>query len=359
MTELYLILSGIFVILSYLPLFPSQHWIFRMPDFAKVQLFFLLVIFFILGFLTDGEFYLLMHLALLATILYHAITLVKYTPFYFLKKKKRKAFSSKPITAIAANVYQFNEDTNLFVDLIKRQQPDIFLTMESNLKWEKDLMTLQASYPYHINVALENTYGMHLFSKFKIEEFTVNNFVAEDIPSIECHLKSNDGFRFVFFGVHPPPPSPTEEKNSKERDGELMSVAKRIRQLDKPTVVMGDFNNVAWAKTSVLFQKLGQLIDPRVGRGLLSTFHAKYWFFRFPIDHIFHSTDVFVEKISTLPYFGSDHFPLYAKFFIDTDNPVQEEETQSLEKGEIQEIYQYIKGGKQEISERRIKETEE
>ena len=43
--------------------------------------------------------------------------------------------------------------------------------------------------------------------------------------SIEAKLKTKDGYEFVFFGVHPPPPSPTEEKTSK--DGDLLSIAKK------------------------------------------------------------------------------------------------------------------------------------
>jgi hypothetical protein len=41
--------------------------------------------------------------------------------------------------------------------------------------------------------------------------------VADDCPV----LRQKNNFKFTFFAVHPPPPSPTEEENSKERDGEL------------------------------------------------------------------------------------------------------------------------------------------
>jgi hypothetical protein len=46
--------------------------------------------------------------------------------------------------------------------------------------------------------------------------------VADDL--IEAKITTADNFKFT-FAVHPPPPSHYEE-NSKERDGELLSIAK-------------------------------------------------------------------------------------------------------------------------------------
>jgi hypothetical protein len=60
---------------------------------------------------------------------------------------------------------------------------------------------------------------MHLYSKLKIKTQCSLFFVADD--SIEAKITTADNFKFTFFAVHPPPPSPTEEENSKERDGEL------------------------------------------------------------------------------------------------------------------------------------------
>jgi hypothetical protein len=61
---------------------------------------------------------------------------------------------------------------------------------------------------------------MHLYSKLKITKHSIHYFVADDLPSIEAKITTADNFKFN-FAVHPPPPSPTEEENSKERDGEL------------------------------------------------------------------------------------------------------------------------------------------
>ena len=73
---------------------------------------------------------------------------------------------------------------------------------------------------------------MHFYSKIKIDESKTHYFVADDIPTIEAHLETDDGFKFVFFGIHPPPPSPTEEETSKERDGDLLSTAKRVTKIN-------------------------------------------------------------------------------------------------------------------------------
>ena len=119
---------------------------------------------------------------------------------------------------------------------------------------------------------------MHLYSKIPFVKSTVHFFVADDVPSIEARFKTADGHDFVVFAVHPPPPSPTEETNSKERDGDLLCVAKKIKEHPVPSLVIGDFNTVAWSVTSILFRKTSELIDARVGRGIAATFHAKYLF---------------------------------------------------------------------------------
>lgn len=58
-----------------------------------------------------------------------------------------------------------------------------------------------------------------------------------------------------FFGVHPRPPAPSESVTSTEKDQELLLIAKRVRALQKPVIVAGDLNDVAWSYTTELFQK--------------------------------------------------------------------------------------------------------
>lgn len=356
----YLILVFLLIFLTLLPKIQNQHWIFRVPEFGKIQITYFIVITFILGFFTEpSENFWYFQTILLVLFVHHSVILVKYTPLYRVKKYKQRNNSSQKIHFISANVYQFNTEYHRFIKLIEQCKPEIFMTMESDSKWEQALRVLEKDYHYQHKVTLENTYGMHFYSKIKIKDHTTHYFVADDIPSIEIHLETEDGFSFVFFGVHPPPPSPTEEETSKERDGDLLSIAKRVKEIKIPVIVVGDFNNVAWSKSSILFRKTSNLIDPRIGRAFVSTFHAKYRLLRFPIDLMFHSEDIFIKELKTLDNFGSDHLPVYCEFFIDHHNNEQEERIEEATVEEKAEAEEMIQEGKQEDGDRDAVVTED
>ena len=343
------------IIVSALPFISHQHWFFRVWDFGRIQLLVLLALCFCLSFVwsKNNSFFLVMlQLLLLAFIVYNCWVLAPYTRFY---KKEGKCFShdelKDEVSIISVNVYQFNKRFDTLIQLVNTIAPDILLTMESNEDWEKGLVPLEKDFPYWHKIALENTYGMHFYSKLRIVKATTNYFVADDIPSFEIILETKEKQFFTFFGVHPPPPNPTEEENSKERDGELLAVAKKVKASNYPVIVSGDFNNVAWAKSSVLFKKKSGLIDPRIGRGFVSTFHAKYKLLRFPIDLFFHSEDVFIQEFKTLASIGSDHLPLFCKFVITYSSKKEKED--KLDNEEEDEIEEMITEGRNEESDRK------
>lgn len=350
----YYILTGFLCLASLLAFIDRPHWIFRMFEFAKVHLLALQVLVFFYGwFLPELPLTVLIgQVILVALIVVNSSILVKYTPLFTLPPNKPSARHSKSVKLLSANVYQFNEDYQSFIDLVKNVQPDIVVTIESNKDWEEALEILETEYPNHQKIALENTYGLHLYTRLKMHSAKTHYFVADDIPSIEAQLETNDGYKFTFFGVHPPPPSPTEEENSKERDGELMCVAKKVKESNSPTIVVGDFNTVAWSKVSTLFRKTSELIDPRIGRGLISTFHANYPIFRFPIDQMFHSPEIFIKDFKVLEKFGSDHLPLFSRFYVSNGTHYDDEKIETLKEGEMDEVNELIREGKMEDGDR-------
>jgi len=351
----YYILSALLITASILPFITHQHWMFRVWEFGRIQVMILQLITLALGILfVEDKSLLFWGTVLLHTglIINHAIILIPYTTVYWKNKPENIPKHSKTISIISVNVYQHNERYEELIKLVREVKPDILLTMESNQAWEDALTEIEGEYPNFKKVALENTYGIHFYTKLQAKYIKANYFIADDLPSIEASLLTENGTSFTLFGVHPPPPSPTEEDNSRERDGELLSIGRKVIKTKGPVIVVGDFNNVAWAKSSILFRKTSKLIDPRIGRGFVSTFHARYRMLRFPIDLFFHSTDIFIEDFKTLRTIGSDHLPLFSKFFINQKEDIQEEEVETLEKGEKEEVAEMIEDGIDEESDR-------
>jgi len=339
----YVILSLIFIVMSFLPAFNFKHWFFRMADFLRVQLIGLLLIMLAIGItLEEGNtIYKYTIFTLLVVSVIHNIRII--LP-YVVKRNSTVPFSENKLSLLSTNVLQKNKNYHNLIKIIKEVSPDILLTMETNKEWEKALSEIESNFEHAIKVPKENRYGMHFYTNLKVEEYKIHYLISEEHPSIEVRLKDKEDNEFVFWGIHPPPPSPTEKSTSKQKDAELMKVAQSIRKHKVTTIVSGDFNSVSWSKSSKQFAKLSNLKDARIKRGIHGTFPAQFWFLRFPVDLLYHSEMITVSKLKTLPPWGSDHLPLFAEFFIRSSDKKLKNHISTEFKEEVKTI---IEEGKQ------------
>src|SRR5690554_5696441 len=306
------ILIVFFVISPFFPATGNPHWFFRTADFVRLQSLFVQLV--LLGLLIYFEekftpFIWILMLALVASMSYQIFKVFPYSSLFPRRRSHDK--SDGHVSIFAGNVLQTNTSYSKFVKEVKRYNADLVLAMETNKDWENGLSEIEKEYPFSVKVPLENFYGMHLYSKKELKNVEVNYQIEDDKPSIFFDFPIEGQKPIHFCCLHPAPPSPTENETSKERDAELMLTGKQIRKMDRPTVVCGDMNDVVWSRTTRLFKKMTGMIDPRVGRGFYSTYNANYFFLRFPLDHLFHTRDLFVGKMKRSKNFGSDHFAMY------------------------------------------------
>lgn len=315
MNFIFLISALVLLTTTVLPLSRKQRWWVRVLDFPRLQLLVAALFIFTANILLlQGTYQVVVGAIALICAVYHAHWIIPYTrlatPEVVDHGSEKSADS---ISIITANVLMSNRNTEDFLKLVQQNQPDILLTLETNKWWEEQLSDLEKDYPYVIRCPKENLYGMHLYSKLKIRSSEIKYLVEDDIPSIHTEIELRSGTVVRAHLLHPSPPVPEYSSSSSPRDAELVMVAKSLQDCDDPIIVTGDLNDVAWSTTTRLFRAISGLLDPRIGRGMFNTFHADYWFMRWPLDHLFHSSHFVLQDIRRLEYFGSDHFALFTQ----------------------------------------------
>lgn len=313
-----------------------DEWWVRAFDFPRIQISFLILVVLIITMLISPyeELWQIILTGLLALSLIYQ--LIKIFPYTLLSRKQVLSFHGNDpkaiISILVSNVLTTNTKYDKLIDLVNRKKPDVLLTLETDKKWEEELSTLEKDYPFTVKIPLDNLYGMHLYSKLKLEDYDVKYLIKEDIPSIHGYLRLNNNTRVKFHALHPQPPSPTEDPTSTNRDAELLLVGKDVKKDQESVVVFGDLNDVAWSRTTKLFQKLSGLLDPRIGRGFYNTFHADFRLLRWPLDHVFHTNDFTLIELSRGPHIGSDHFPMFIKLnYEPRAEDIQEEPEEATE----------------------------
>ena len=326
------IVTVLLLLFSFLSIIKIDYWVFRIFDYPRLQKFVLSSILFFI--LVSCFKYTYTHIGLTfllgCNILYLLFLIFPFTKF--AKKQVLKitdSLSGQDISIMVANVYQDNRNTTGCLNQIYNADPDVVLLLETDTYWFENTVDLKSKYPYSVEVPQENTYGMLLYSKFELSDSHIKYMVECNIPSIHTKVTLKDGTKVQIYAVHPTPPVPGENPRSTERDKELLLVADLARKSQFPVIVMGDLNDVAWSYTTELFLKMSGLLDPRRGRGFFNTFHAHYFFMRFPLDHAFVDDNFKLVDIRRLNNFDSDHFPIFIKIQYEKN---ADKEQEALEK---------------------------
>lgn len=327
------LLGGLGLLATLLPLLRQTAWWIRIFDFPRLQIVLGLAgalgSGLALGWPAAGAGRLGWLAALSAALLYQLWRIWPYTPLH----RKQVADSTRAqepraqFSLAVMNVLQYNRQGARALATLQAASPDVIMAVETDPWWREQLRPLEKTHPHVCHEPLDNTYGLLFFSRLPLRGCQIKYLLDHDIPSLHTHVQLPDGQTWVrLYGLHPKPPAPQESKTSTKRDAELLLVGQEVNRRDEPTIVFGDLNDVAWSHTSELFRRVSGLLDPRVGRGLLPTFHAEHRLLRWPLDHVFVSPHFQVVGMERLPYVGSDHFPIFVRLSYEPQRKAEQEE---------------------------------
>lgn len=296
-----------------MPYVTLDYWWIRMFDFPHLQLTFLtslaVLVYFIKFDFKSWKDYLFVGVMTFC-FLFQFSKIYPYTAFsdYEVLNSKNEDFN---LSLFTSNVLQKNTNHDSLISQIKKFKADILLFTETDKIWQNKIRgVIESTYDNKVEVPKDNTYGMLMYSKYELLDTQVKYLVSDSIPSIHAKLRLPSNDIIQIYAIHPTPPMPQENPMSTDRDAEMMMIAIMALESEYPVIVVGDFNDVAWSETSKLFQNVSRLLDVRKGRGLFNTYNADSFLLRWPLDHIFISSDFKLKHIERCDDIGSDHFPL-------------------------------------------------
>ncbi len=267
------------------------------------------------------------------------------------------------IRVIASNVDYTNVDRAAALDALLEHTPDLLALVETDRQWgealdsELDDASARGSAEKPKKHELKHRHeelrdggrGMVLLSKHELHDARAEYLVLDDRPSIwatiriadvlgEVSAETDDSTKLSesdMIGIcvlHPPPPglpkrNEDDRLSSKPRDNELTVAAEIISQSPiEHWLVIGDFNDVGWSRTTEEAKSVGRVLDPRIGRGFFNTFPARLPLLRYPIDHVLVTESFTVSCLSRLKNIGSDHLPLLADLHLEPINTVPDQQ---------------------------------
>ncbi len=320
------LLAVLVVVATALPLSTSSQWWVRMFDFPRMQITALAVVVFVLYVVVDvwrtepGAWGWVLFAALAVAVVVQVVQMLPYTPLYGVQTIRADEALTDPdrrFRLVVSNVLMQNRDGDRWLGVIRDADPDVVAAVETDAWWAETASALSETHPHRVEVPQDDTYGMLVYSKLPLDSVEVRHLVEPEVPSLALTVRLRSGEPVSLVILHPRPPRPDIQQDSDLRDAELVLAGRDVAQRDGPVVVAGDLNDVAWSHTTRLFQELSGLLDPRVGRGTFSTFHAEHWWLRYPLDHVFHSEHFALRELRRLDAVGSDHFPMMIELELD------------------------------------------
>lgn len=317
------ILAIVLIAVTLLPFVSTRKWWVRGWEIPRSQIAAILLVPILLavwqmassGFSSELIFWLS---ACVSALTWQILQIIPLSPLW-TKEINDVAAEAGVFKLLAVNLKVNNRSCAVAQREIANENADVLLLVEPDEKWSQELRHLREQYSFHHDEFRDDGLGMALWSKFKISDLQTRYIVTDRRPSIWAQVEVPDGQSANLVCIHPTPPGLDDDtgesrRDSGVRDAELVLIAQDIAEhRDKSWMVAGDFNDAAWSRTMKLFKRLSRLKDPRVGRAVMGTFHAKFPLLRFPLDHVFLSQGYAIGELRRVKIAGSDHFGVVVK----------------------------------------------
>lgn len=319
-----------------------EQWWIRIWDFPRLQILIALVLVTIIVAAVDRKTRPYLPMALLACAAWQVYRVYPHT--FLAPVEVVAAAPDQPaeacLSVMSFNVLQSNRDYAKTRKMIEEVNADVVLLLETDQRWQSAMGPVLRRYPHRLDHPIGNTYGIMFASKLPMSESSIQNLAEPATPSVFTTLQVG-GREVRVFGIHPRPPHPGQDTD--ERDFELVKVGQLAAKENRPVLVVGDFNDVAWSNTSELFKKTGKLLDPRIGRGSFATFPSNMIWLAWPLDHLFVSDHFVLKDIRVLSDVGSDHRAIVSKICLNPKRgELLNEDTEALDRTDRKETREII-----------------
>ncbi len=296
-------------------------WWLRFLDFPRMQIAGAIAVLLLFYMAVAGWRGIIVTLLSLAALGLQLYTLWPYQPLagQMVAQTPRCADDGR-LRILSINVQRGNQDAGQVIALIRAHDPDIALVLETNERWDRDLAPLGEDFDAVMqSIPDASTYfGMHVYSRHALSDARFEFPFDADTPLFVGDVAHPRG-SVQFIGVHPRPPQ--QGQPSTARDATILTAAQIAADSENVTVVAGDYNATPWNDTARLAMRVGQLLDPRQGRGPLVSFDAESSWMKWPLDQILWQGGPGLLDFQILPPVGSDHYPIMADLCLTTNAP--------------------------------------
>lgn len=289
-------------------LWPTDYWLVRTVDLVREPLVYLAVLFGLLALVINGKG------RWVAVALFGLTALVntwRIWPYSVLAGEEIETIAANEaqvaqcFTALSVNVKVKNTEFAEVAAQIEEVSPDLLLLMETDQNWIDELQGTLADYPYTLTEPQPHAFGMVFASRLPVADARMVENTHRDTPTLYATIDLPNGENFEFIGLHPKPPLP--DWNTEERDRNIVRAGTRTPGNNPDSLVMGDFNDVPWSRTTTRFREEGNWRDPRIGRGTYPTFPANLAALGWPLDQIMLRGSLDLRDFAIMPDNGSDH----------------------------------------------------
>jgi len=222
---------------------------------------------------------------------------------------------STEIALMSVNLYSRNDEHARFVELARREQPDILLLLEYTAAWAAALRAIESDYPYRLVEERADFFGIALFSRVPLLDARLTDLLG--VPAIDTRLDLDATGEARFVGVHLRPPMSAQE--AQERNAQLDLVGRLVQAEAGPLIIAGDFNMTPYSPALAGWLERTELNDARRGRGFGISWPASLPILGIPIDHVLISEDFLISAHYYGSAFGSDHYPVVTRLSLRGD----------------------------------------